>query len=309
MTPLLCCHTVFVIVCGLFKVDTSLCKLLLSFVYIFIGIGYLVITRGEVFFVFVWIFKVICCGVLYGNRVQLSWELIVRFVDIGGIYDHRCLNFLSLMVCELEILVFNDTVNNQKYIDRSVLYKWRPEYLEKITDLPEETDKIYHIKLNRLHLTNGRNHYRKLKFNLATSNWSERSCICDKGFKLSDFLIRFWNYSDSAVFHIFHYTKIVINMGKSLWLVILMVCLTPLSTLVQIYCSGQYYWWRKPEYSEKTTDLSKVTDKLQVIMKLVFLAYLELQTEHTMKCRESMIIYNYSLFSLFVEVNTSFYGP
>ena len=25
---------------------------------------------------------------------------------------------------------------------------------------------------------------------------------------------------------------------------------------------GQFYWWRKPEYQEKTTDLPQVTDKL-----------------------------------------------
>jgi hypothetical protein len=25
---------------------------------------------------------------------------------------------------------------------------------------------------------------------------------------------------------------------------------------------SQFYWWRKPEYPEKTTDLSQVTDKL-----------------------------------------------
>jgi hypothetical protein len=88
--------------------------------------------------------------------------------------------------------------------------------------------------------------------------------------------------------------------GGGLW------CLTTLSSIFQLYHGSLFYWWRKPEYPVKTTDLWQVTDNLYCILVVVSCSimpiihnpsithwYLPLITHH-LKENFSVLIYNSS---------------
>ena len=54
-----------------------------------------------------------------------------------------------------------------------------------------------------------------------------------------------------------------------------LLCFTPLSAIFQLYHGDQFWWWKKPEYPERTTDHGQATGKLY---------YLRLGVECTLFC-------------------------
>ena len=95
-------------------------------------------------------------------------------------------------------------------------------------------------------------------------------------------------------------TSLICGMSGKFWSYLIVIVglwhLMPLSTIFQLYRGSQFYWWRKKEYTEKTTDLPvpQVTNKFYYNVVSSTPRHEGIRTHNFCGCRHGLHRYLYS---------------